>query len=179
VTPSQARRAAPVEEAAPKKPGIPLKDTWELDENGLPLGARKGIPGEGLPRRTLSKEGWPDLPADDVVNFNSVEPVTLKPGTKLYRVIPNAERAKGPYWSETLPAGRAEWRRDYAVKLNWNKNGQYVEYTVPEGPPFNVWRGETAPQPLKGTDFYLPGGGQQIWMEPGKIIPSEPRPTNW
>jgi hypothetical protein len=105
--------------------------------------------------------------------------VTLKPGTKIYRVIDDPKKAAGGYWSEGLPASRSEWRSDFAVKTKWNTNGQYVEYTVPEGPGLNVWRGETAAQQLKGSGFYLPGGGQQIWMQPDKIIPSTTKPTGW
>ena len=91
-------------------------------------------------------------------------------------------RIPGSYWTQTLPATRSKWRNEFAVKTNWNTNGKYVEYTVPEGPGLNVWRGETAAQAIRGTDYYLPGGGQQIWMPGGGangVIPSPPKPTGW
>jgi hypothetical protein len=133
-----------------------------------------------LPSETLSKKGWPDLPADEAKNFNSAEPVTLKPGTKVYRVIDDSSNPAGGYWTEKLPGSRAEWRSDLAVN-EWNTNGKYVEYTVPEGPGLNVWRGETAAQQLRAprSDFYRPGGGQQIWMPPNTVTPGGPKPTGW
>jgi hypothetical protein len=139
------------------------------------VGGRRPPP----PKKTLSKEGWPDLPADHARNFNSAEPVTLPPGTKIYRVIDDRANPAGGYWSEKLPASRAEWRRDYAVKTDFNTNGKYVEYTVPEGPGLKVWRGETAAQQIEGTSFYLPGGQQQIWMPSNTVTPGPARPTGW
>jgi hypothetical protein len=179
VTPSQVRPAAPTAEGVPKTPPLRAKGLVEVDRDGVPIGARQGKAVKGLPRKTLSKEGWPDLPGKEAANFNSAEPITLPPGTKLYRVIEDPAKGAGGYWSETLPTGRAEWRRDYAVLEQWNGNGQYVEYTVPDGPGLKVWRGETAAQQYDGMNFYLPGGGQQIWMVPGKIVPSAAKPTGW
>jgi hypothetical protein len=72
---------------------------WVLDEKGVPIGARKGIAKEGLPAKTLSKEGWPDLPYNEAPNFNSAEPVTLKPGTKIYRIIDDGANPAGGYWN--------------------------------------------------------------------------------
>ena len=145
----------------------------------MPIGAREGIAKPGLPRQTLSKEGWPDLPSKEAVNFNSAEPVTLKPGTKIYRIIDDSANPAGSYWSEQLPASRAEWRGNYAVKNDWNTNGKYVEYTVPDGKGLNVWRGETAAQELRGSNYYLSGGGQQIWMPRNSVTPGAAKPTGW
>ena len=178
VTPSQARPAAPAAESAPKAEAL-RKDSYVLDRDGVPIGARKGAAKPGLPPQTLSKDGWPDLPGREARNFNSAEPVTLQPGTKIYRIVDDSANPAGAYWSETLPASRAEWRGDYAVKTDWNTNGKYVEYTVPEGPGLNVWRGAAAAQPLEGSGFHLPGGGQQIWMPPNTITPGPARPTGW
>jgi hypothetical protein len=172
-TPSQVHPSAPAAETLPKK------DAYVVDKQGVPIGARKGGAAKGLPENTLSKEGWPDLPGEHAANFNSVEPVTLKPGTKIYRIIDDSANPAGSYWSERLPASRAEWRGDYAVKPEWNTNGKYVEYTVPDGPGLNVWRGPTAAQDLTGSGFHLPGGGQQIYMPRGTVTPSAPKPTGW
>jgi hypothetical protein len=174
VTPSQLRPTSP-----PAEPPAPRRDTFVLDKEGVPIGARKGIAKPGLPPQPLSKEGWPDLPAAHARNFTSAEPVTLKPGTKLYRIIDDPERAAGAYWSESLPASRAQWRADYAVKTDWNTNGRYIEYIVPDGPGLNVWRGPAAAQDLIGSGFHLPGGGTQVWLRPQGMNLGTPRPTGW
>jgi hypothetical protein len=172
--PPRARR-----EPEPRRPAPPKDDAYVLDREGVPIGARRGLAKPGLPAEKLSKDGWPDLPARQAPDFNSAEPVTLKPGTKIYRVIDDSSNPAGGYWAEKVPGSRAEWRSDFAVKNDWNTNGKYVEYTVPEGPGLNVWRGETAAQQLRGSDFYLPGGGQQIWMPPNTVTPGVPKPTGW
>lgn len=105
--------------------------------------------------------------------------MALKPGTKIYRVIDDSSNPAGGYWSETLPTSRAEWRSDFAIKNDLNTNGKYVEYTVPDGPGLNVWRGEAAAQQLKGANFHLSGGGQQIWMPPNTVTPGPAIPTGW
>lgn len=174
VTPSQTRPSAPATETVPKK-----SDVYVVDKEGVPIGARPGRAPRGLPDVALKKDGWPDLPAEHAANFTSAEPVTLKPGTKIYRIIDDEANPAGSYWSEKLPASRAEWRGDYAVKPGWNTNGKYVEYTVPDGPGLNVWRGATAAQDLEGSAFHLPGGGQQIYMPRGTVTPGAPKPTGW
>jgi len=167
----------------PRKPeprrATPNRDVVDADAAGVPIGARRGVAKPGLPAKALSKEGWPDLPADQAPNFNSAEAVALKPGTKIYRVIDDSSNPAGGYWTEKLPASRAEWRSDLAVRSDFNANGKYVEYTVPDGPGLNVWRGETAAQPLPGSNFYYPGGGQQLWMPPNTVTPGVPKPTGW
>ncbi|NML15042.1 DUF6861 domain-containing protein [Azohydromonas caseinilytica] len=160
--------------AAPRGPEKSVDFT-----DGVPLGSRRGIAPPGLEPKALQSPGWPDLPASHAVNFNTAEPVVLKPGTKLYRVIDQKSNPAGSYWSEELPRSRAQWRSDLAVKNDWNNNGSYVEYTVPAGDGLKVWRGSAAAQSLEGTDRYLPGGGTQVWMPPGTVVPSTPRPTGW
>jgi hypothetical protein len=177
VTPSQTRPAAEIDRAP--KPEAPRKDSYVLDREDVPIGARSGQAKPGLPPQTLSKEAWPDLPAREARSFNSAEPVTLPPGTKIYRIIDDSANPAGGYWSETLPSSRAQWRGDYAVKTDWNTNGKFVEYTVPDGPGLNVWRGPAAAQPLEGSGFHLPGGGQQIWMPPNTVTPGPAMPTGW
>lgn len=53
-----------------------------------------------LPPVTLSSPGLPDLPAKDTPNFQSVQPVSLPPGTTLYSTAPSP----GSYWSAEQPA---------------------------------------------------------------------------
>jgi len=172
--PPRARR-----EPEPRRPPSPNRNAIDVDREGIPIGARRGVANPGLPKETLSKEGWPDLPARQAPNFNSAEPVTLKPGTKIYRVIDDSSNPAGGYWTEKLPGSRAEWRSDLAVSSEFNANGKYVEYTVPEGPGLNVWRGATAAQPSPSSGFYYPGGGQQIWMPPNAVTPGVAKPTGW
>src|ERR1700761_1515408 len=43
--------------------------------------------GSRLPAVPLQHPAWPDLPADHAPNFVSAQPVTLPPGTVVYRVI--------------------------------------------------------------------------------------------
>jgi hypothetical protein len=123
----------------------------------------------------VNQAGWPTLPGKQAVNFSNVEPVTLQPGTKIYRIIESQEGANGSYWARDLPTSKSQWRSDYAVSEQWNKDGQYVEYTVTE--PLQVWEGGAAPQ-LVGTE-YLPGGANQIWLPKGTVTPGEPVSTGW
>ena len=62
---------------------------------------------------------------------------------------------------------RDEWRSKFAVKPEWNQNGWYVEYEVKSGEALPIGRGPAASQELKGTDYYLEGGGEQIVFFPG------------
>lgn len=63
---------------------------------------------------------------------------------------------------------RTQWRDKFAVKPDWNQNGQYVVYDLKEGETLNVWRGPLSSQTLKGTPYHLQGGGEQIVFFPNK-----------
>jgi hypothetical protein len=76
---------------------LPKKDIFILDQDGVPIGARKGLAKPGLPANPLSKEGWPDLPASEARNFTSAEPVTLKPGSKIFRIIDDSSNPAGDF----------------------------------------------------------------------------------
>lgn len=177
-TPSQARNEVGQRRASNEQ-STRERDLTVLGPDGMPIGAVKGEAPLGLQRTALKKDGWPDLPAREAPNFSSAEPVTLPPGSKIYRIVDDSSNPAGGYWSDKLPSGRAEWRADYAVKADWNTNGKYVEYTVPEGPGLNVWKGPSAGQNLKGYDAHLPGGEPQIWMPPGTVSPGPAMPTGW
>ena len=69
----------------------------------------------GLPPRTLSKEGWPDLPGKDAQNFNNAKPVLLPEDTKLYRVTGPTSNPAGSYWTRELPGSEAEWRNNTSI----------------------------------------------------------------
>ena len=98
---------------------------------------------------------------NEASNFSSAEPVTLKPGTKIYRIIDDSANPAGGYWSEKLPGSRAEWRGDYAVKPEWNTNGKYVEYTVPDGPGTQRVARHDGGADLEGSAFHLPAAASR------------------
>ena len=128
-----------------------------------------------------TEEGWPDLPADKAATFEgAAEPVNLPPGTKIYRVIGSSRDAGGSYWSlEQPPQTEAEWRAGAAVLNDWNGDGGYVEYTVPEG-GLRGWQGPAAPQPTSALGYALSGGDQQLWIPRGTATPSGgAKPTPW
>ena len=127
----------------------------------------------GLPAKSVSKPGWPNLPAREAPNFTSAQAVNKPLGTKLYRAIDNPKSAAGSYWSDRLPESMSDWRSDYAVKPEWNQNGSYVEYTVTDPNGLNGWEGPAANQ---GS---LAGGAIQIWMPPGTVTPGPVQPTGW
>jgi len=74
------------------------------------------------------------------------------------------------------------YRRRRAQARSWNDNGYYVEYTVGEG-GLKAWSGSAAGQKYRtssgGNDFYLPGGGEQLFITPDSISPSSPKLTDW
>jgi len=77
---------------------------------------------------------------------------------------------------------KADWRRKFAVWANWNANGEYVTYTVPDGPGLNVWEGITASQKIQKTDYVLEGGAKQLVIDPShlnKAYISKRQTTNW
>lgn len=61
-----------------------------------------------------------------------------------------------------------DWREKFAVWVNWNKNGEYVTYTVPPDRTLNAWMGKAASQDMgnKGENFVLQGGGVQVVFDP-------------
>lgn len=131
-----------------------------------------------------SRPGWPDVRSYET--FNTMEPVTIPPGTKLYRIVDPRSRDNSICWMSEEEfkklKSKSEWRRRFAVWAHWNSNGEYVTYTVPPGPGLNVWEGATASQNIKGTDYVLEGGARQIVIEPShleKAYVAERKKTGW
>lgn len=133
---------------------------------------------------TPFKEGWPKFGNDKkhteylLSCFLGVpEPVTLMPGTKIYRLVGALNNKYqtndycGEWWAlEPPPIKEAEWRSGYAVWDHWNGDGGYIEYTVgDEG--LNVWKGITGPQTLLEYEVMLQGGKTQIWVPQNTINP--------
>ncbi|THC45028.1 hypothetical protein [Massilia sp. Mn16-1_5] len=118
--------------------------------------------------------------------FNTIQALTIPPGTKLYRVVDPASFDNSICWMSetefTKLKSKDDWRRRFAVWANWNSNGEFIVYTVPPGPGLNVWEGVTASQRLDKTDFVLEGGARQIVVDPSHIDKSHISPrkkTGW
>lgn len=165
------------------------KPTW-ADEGKKLLNRPLG----DFPRR----EGWPDLSDASKSNAlkgkydtfaKSTKNITLNEGDVLVRVVDPASSDNNICWMRKAEFDRLkskdEWRRYFAVKANWNANGEYVTYTVPKG-GLNVWEGPAASQAYKdGADkvlYTLEGGRNQIVLDPAQLDPSYVSPrmkTNW
>jgi hypothetical protein len=167
--------------------------------DGKPMGSEVGkVPShlkglDGLPTNhdKYVKDGWPSLNAEyrkgrfakDFRNFTDAKPETLKPGTKIYRIIDDGSSefekgVSGSYWTTEMPKNKTAWRKNYAVKDSWNDNGYYVEETV-GAKGLKVWIGGTAAQEYKKSFFFLRGGQQQIFFQRGAFGNPEPKLTNW
>jgi hypothetical protein len=107
---------------------------------------------------------------------------TIKGPAKIYRIVDPSNEGGGMFWISEAEykaiKDRDEWRSRFAVKPEWNQNGWVVEYEVQAGETLPVWRGPAASQQLKGTNYYLEGGGEQIVFFPGhrdEMIHAAPR----
>ncbi len=142
----------------------------ELQQDGTiktsaPLGSR-------LPPITLKQAGWPDLPAKQTPNFQAVQPVNVPPNTPLYRVIDDTSNPAGGYWTPNLPVSEDAWRSDCAVKPEWNDDGKVAVAVVPpEG--LKAWMGPASSQGNLG------GGGTQLYVPPGAVVPGAIHPSPW
>lgn len=139
------------------------------------------------------ESGWPDLDAPKgsplsgaFETFHDAAPVTINPGEKLYRVVAPDSFDNSICWmreKEFLAIkDKADWRRRFAVWRHWNRNGEFVTYTVPPGPGLRAWEGEAASQELKKTRYSLEGGGMQIVLDPKDLEKGslgKRQPTNW
>lgn len=114
----------------------------------------------------------PKLGKEEIQSFHAMRADTLKGPTKLYRVIDPTNEGAGIFWMSEKEfkslKNRGQWRDRFAVKPDWNQNGQYVVYELKEGETLNAWRGPLSSQELKGTPYHLQGGGEQIVFFPNK-----------
>jgi hypothetical protein len=127
-----------------------------------------------------------------------VRPDRLPPGTVIYRVVDPTSADNSYCWmtkAEFLKLNsKANWRDRFAVWANWNRNGEYVKYTVPRGEGLPVWRGTPASQEMadragnvvkaddKGNTFWVDGGAEQIVVNPADLKRagmSKRELTNW
>lgn len=107
---------------------------------------------------------------------------TIVAPAKLYRVVDPSNEGAGVFWISEAEfksiKNREDWRRRFAIKPEWNQNGWVVEYELKPGESLQVWRGPAASQELKGTQYYLEGGGEQIVFFPNsrdKMVDAMPR----
>ncbi|CAJ0874785.1 hypothetical protein R1479_02109 [Ralstonia mannitolilytica] len=183
----------------------PHKYTWLKPDDEVALldkhGAKWVDKSKRLPYKPLGDftpvANWPDLnpilkpgerhPLKDAyATFHSAKPVTIPPGEVLYRVVDPSSADNSICWmrkEEFLKLkSREDWRRRFAVWRHWNRNGEYLTYTVPPGAGLNVWEGPAASQTLKGHPYVLEGGANQIVLDPTHLQPealSKRQPTNW
>lgn len=99
-----------------------------------------------------------------------MRPDSIVGPAKLFRVVDPSNEGAGIFWISEAEfksiKNRADWRRRFAIKPEWNQNGGVVTYELKAGETLEVWRGPAASQELKGTQHYLEGGGEQIVFFP-------------
>jgi hypothetical protein len=106
--------------------------------------------------------------------FHSATPDVMPPGTVIYRVLDPKSFDNSICWMTKAEfdklRSKDDWRRRFAVWMNWNANGEFVTYTVPPGKGLPVWRGTTASQVLKdknGLEVTADVNGNKLWLEGG------------
>ncbi|MGY0558041.1 MULTISPECIES: hypothetical protein [unclassified Lysobacter] len=104
--------------------------------------------------------------------------VAYPPGTVLYRIVDPKSYDNSICWMTKSEfdqlKSKAEWRRRFAVKAEWNSNGEYVTYTVPPGKGLKAWEGTVASQAYKNpttkrAEYVLEGGARQIVLDPADL----------
>ena len=189
-------------------PGV--KNTTREAEARLIEGAPRKLPRvrSGFKANSIADykhvEGWPDLrkvgqvdPATQKFVPQAIEAfagpmraVELNPGTKVVRILlpktldPRGNFLASPWWAAKMPQSADEWRELSAVLDKFNKNGHFIEYTVPEGTTLKAWIGRAAEQFDGGVGQYLHGGGEQLFVEfPAQVKAAiealPPLPTGW
>jgi uncharacterized Zn-binding protein involved in type VI secretion len=143
--------------------------TAELQQDGT---IKTSAPAGGqLPPIPLSSPGTPTLPPTETPSFETAQPVTVPPGTTLYRVIDDPAKAAGGYWTPDLPSSETAWRQSCAVG-NWNSGSLLAIAQVPaEG--LQAWMG------MASNQGGLLGGGTQLWTPPGSLIPGAITQAPW
>lgn len=146
-------------------------------------------------RKSPSKPEWPDIdmtakkPLEKAFEtFHNATPETYGPGTVLYRIVDPGSYDNSICWMTKAEfdklKSKDDWRRYFAVWGSWNKNGEFVTYTVPTGKPLRGWEGVTASQELRAANdrFVLEGGARQIVIDPRDLEKSslgERQSTGW
>jgi hypothetical protein len=153
--------SSPEEEVeAYKKHGKP---DWVNDSGIKPYNPLRDPPAD--------KKGWPSTQAYNT--FHSMKAATIPPGTKLFRIVDPTSKDNSICWMREEEfnqlKSKSDWRKRFAVWAHWNANGEYVTYTVPDGPGLKVWEGITASQRINGTNYVLDGGAVQLVVDPSHL----------
>ena len=136
------------------------------------------------------EDGWPDLRKGAEYDADLDEYVSTKIAAfsgpmkaielgrddrdvKIYRVLFPSENYKAsPWWTLEKPKNAKQWREQLAVLDDFNKNSFFLEYTIPKGTKLRAWKGKAAEQFDDDIGQYLPGGGEQVFVEfPADIKP--------
>jgi hypothetical protein len=183
-----------------------------VNSKGIPVGAKPFHEGKTVveypqvqeqawrDKSSAVKECYPDLakpdyrgrPTTNYDTFSDLRASDLQPGDKIVRVVPHDGKEHtltGSFWSRELPEDGRQFRSGSAVKEDWNKDGSYVEATVPPkghpvwkelgqdpaNPSLKGWEGPTSAQRYEYRDpetgktikenAYLPGGDQQLFFD--------------
>jgi hypothetical protein len=108
----------------------------ELASDAVRKGGAMAFPPNKVKDFVFGGGPWPDLEThrrrhEWIPGFHGpLNPVKLKKGEKIYRVVQDGSRIDGPWWVRDLPPDGRAWREGCAVLESWNKNRWYVEYTV-------------------------------------------------
>ncbi len=129
----------------------------------------------------MKNEKGKDISLDIIEAFSgkmvpkTIKHVHGKDPKKIFRIIEDPKKATGCWWTETLPTSGQEWREEFAVLDNWNKNKYYVEFVLPEGAELLVWEGKVSSQvdnvklidkkPNPKLGQALKGGETQIFVD--------------
>jgi uncharacterized Zn-binding protein involved in type VI secretion len=111
-------------------------------------------PGGTLPPISLSQAGWPDLPPQNTASFESVQPVTLPPGTTLFAPAED-DAGDGSDWSVGLQGAGAP---DTSGISDGNAGTQTATAVVPNGDGVRAWMGRPAGSP--------PDAPLHVWIAP-------------
>lgn len=141
------------------------KPDWVDIDKKLPFKPMRSAPN--------TPEGWPNL-SRNFKTFNKANAITIPPGETLYRVVDPDSYDDGVFWMRESEfkalKSKSQWRRRFAVWGGWNRNGEYVTYTVPPGSGLKVWEGPAASQELRpGSAYTLEGGGPQLAVDPADL----------
>lgn len=113
---------------------------------------------------------YPELSDKNIKTFSGpISPLFLEEGKKIYRVLDPKSKLAGAFWVTTKPKDGKQWREGSAVLTDWNKNGEYIEYTVKK---HGLWayEGKSASQiqdrlDLTGYGQSLGGGETQLFID--------------
>lgn len=152
------------------------KPDWVDEGDDLANGARNTADSQaGYP--VISDDAPKPLKSAYNTFHGELNAVTYPSGTVLYRIVDPASNDDSICWMTKAEfdqlKSKAAWRRRFAVKAEWNSNGEYVTYTVPPGGGLKTWEGTVASQAYENVDgeieYMLEGGARQIVLDPNDL----------